>query len=512
VSARALRPLVFLVIGLLGCGHVDTTARRYKAEKMFWSAQRAEQTARLRGTPDSTTLLSLRDAYLRAEREVPPPYIRGKTDKERAAGREILHVVANARLQAGRLAVQANRPDLALAELKAVGAMAEGDTSIQRGVDFFRVATLRQFKRNEEAIALMQEMLRRYVPTPQPAANYADPILEIPETIFRMRLDMGDSTGAQTALNQALAYFRALVPNRFPPAFQAQLRAALVRCELEQHDYVSAMGDLEALRKVAASSEELKPMEPQIRYSEARIFAAQNGGKNLSAAVAALDKVATDFPATPVAPRALLEAGAMLERKGLRKEALDHYRLLMTKYPNDEDIAPLAFFRRAMLEEQVGDWETAKGILESIPVRFPESEGAVEAPLAIAKRYARVGDKAAAEAALHRAVTTYRSLIARDTTSSYCPVYRWSILQSQLYLGEWPSALSTVDEMGRRDLGHPFGAQALLQGATVAHLHGQNARAKAYLEKFIASYPKSPLVEKVRKRLSDLGKSSEKGG
>jgi len=512
VSARSLRPLVFLLIAWVGCGHVSTTTRRYKAEKMFWSAQRAEETARLRGTPDSTTLLSLRDAYLKVEKEVPPPYIRGSSEKDRAAGREILRVVANSRLQAARLAVLAKRPDLALAELQAVGAMAEGDTSIQRGADFFRLATLRQFKRNEEAIALMQDIMKRYVPTPQPAANYADPILEIPEAIFRMRREMGDSTGARVALEQALSYFRGLLPKRYPAPFEAQLRAGLVRCELELHDYTAAMADLEALRKIAASSKVLGPMEPEIRYSQARIFAAQNADKSLMAAIASLDKVATDFPGTPTAARALLESGATLERKGKLKEALDHYRLLMTKYPNDEEIAPLAFFRRAMLEEQVGDWETAKGILESIPVRFPESEGAVEAPLAIAKRYARVGDKAAATSALGRAVTTYRSLIARDTTSSYCPVYRWSILQSQLYLGEWPSALTTVDEMARRDLGHPFGAQALLQGATVAHLHGQNARAKAYLEKFIASYPKSPLAEKVRKRISDLGKSSGKSG
>jgi len=508
VSARRSWPLVILLAAALaGCGNVNNTARRYKAEKLFWSAQRAEEAALLKGTPDSTMLLGLRDAYLKVGKEVPPPYATGTTEKERAAGKEILHVVANARLQGARLAVQANRADIALSEMSAIRTMSEGDTSLQRGVDFFRLATLRQFRRNEESIALMQEMLKHYVPQPQAAANNADPILEIPSLIVRTRHEMGDSTGARVAAEQALAYYRALLPNKYPAAMQAQLRSQLVRTELELGDWKAAMSDLEVLRKIAVSTKELQIMEPDIRYSEAKIIAAQNGLKNPDQTVAMLDKVATDFPATPVAARSLLESATLLEKLGRKKEALDHYRKLMNQYPYDDEIAPVAFFRRAMLEDQLGNWETAKGVLESIPVRFPETEGAVEAPIAIAKHYVRVGDKDAAEIALHRAVVTYQSLIKRDTTSTYCPVYRWSILQSYLYLQEWPNALKTVDEMASRDLGHPLGAQALLQGATVAQAHGQIPRAKGYLEKFIASYPKSPIVDQVKKRLSGLGKS-----
>jgi len=507
VRIRSFWPLVLILAVWTGCGQVDNTARRYKAEKLFWSAQRAEETARLKGPPDSSTVLSLREAYLRPMKEVPPPYIRGTSEKERKAGLEILHVVATSRLQAARLAVQANRPDLALNELSGIMSMAEGDTALERGVDFFRLATLRQYKRGEEAIALMRDMLKRYKPAPQAAASNADPILEIPAAIVRTRREMGDSTGARAAAVEAMAYYRALLPEPYPSTMKAQLYSNLVKVEIEQGDWKGALSDLETLRKIAAGNKDLQSMESEIRYSEAKISAGVNAKKDPMAAAAMFDKVASDFPGTPSASHALFDAGTILEVAGKKKEALDRYRQCMTKYPNDPEIAPLAFFRRAMLEDQVGDWETSKGILESIPVRFPESEGAVEAPLAIAKHYVRVGDKEAATNALLRSVTTYRSLIARDTTSSYCPVYRWSILQSYLYLKSWPNALKAVDEMASRDLAHPLGAQALLQGATVAHEQGQDPRARAYLEKFIASYPKSPILGQVRKRLESLGKS-----
>ena len=504
---RGLWPLVLLLAFWTGCGQVDNTARRYKAEKLFWTAQRAEETVRLKGAPDSTTLLGLRDAYLKPMKEVPPPYIRGTSEKDRKAGLEILHVVANSRLQAARLAVQANRPDMALSEMTGIMNMAEGDTSLERGVDFFRLATLRQFKRGEESIALMRDMLKRFKPQPQADENNADPILEIPSAIVRTHREMGDSAGARAAALEAVAYYRAHLSEPYPSTMQAQIYSNLVKVEIEQGDYKSALTNLEALRKIAASNKALQSMEGEIRYSEAKISAGMNSKKDPVAAAAMFDKVANDFPGTPAASHALFDAATILEIGGKKKEALERYRLCMTKYPNDPEIAPIAFFRRAMLEDQVGDWETAKGILESIPVRFPESQGAVEAPLAIAKHYVRVGDPEAATNALIRSVTTYRSLIARDTTSSYCPVYRWSILQSYLYMKSWPNALKAVDDMAARDLGHPLGAQALLQGATVAHQQGQDLRARGYLEKFIASYPKSPILPQVRKRLEGMGKS-----
>jgi len=507
VRIRGFWPLVFLLALCTGCGQVDSTARRYKAEKLFWSAQRAEEAARLKGAPDSTALLGLRDAYLKPMKEVPPPYLRGTSDKDRKAGREILHIVSNSRLQAARLAVQANRPDLALSEMDAIRNAAEGDTSLERGVDFFRLATLRQYKRTEESIALMRDMLKRYKPAPQADANNADPILELPSAIVRFRREIGDSAGARAAAVDANAYYRVLLPEHYPPAMEAQLLTNLVKIEMDQGNWNAALADLEAVRKIVAANKDLQALEPEIRYSEAKISSGLTAKKDPMAAAAMFDKVANDFPGTPAASHSLFEAGTILEQAGKKKEALDRYRLGMTKYPNDPEIAPLAFFRRAMLEDQLGNWETAKGILESIPVRFPETQGAVEAPIAIAQHYLRVKDPEAATNALQRAVTTYRSLIARDTTSSYCPVYRWSILQSYLYLRSWPNALKAVDDMVARDLGHPLGAQALLQGATVAHQEGQDLRARAYYEKFIASYPKSPILDEVKRRMAKLGKS-----
>jgi regulator of sirC expression with transglutaminase-like and TPR domain len=48
------------------------------------------------------------------------------------------------------------------------------------------------------------------------------------------------------------------------------------------------------------------------------------------------------------------------------------------------------------------------------------------------------------------------------------------------------------------DPGHPLTLQGLLQGAKVAEAHGEDARAAAYLERYLAVNPTSPIAETIR--------------
>jgi len=61
-----------------------------------------------------------------------------------------------------------------------------------------------------------------------------------------------------------------------------------------------------------------------------------------------------------------------------------------------------------------------------------------------------------------------------------------------------------VDEMVRRDMGHPITAQALLQGARIAHQSKQDDRARVYLQNYVVNYPTSPILADVKKQLARI--------
>jgi hypothetical protein len=125
--------------------------------------------------------MALREPYLDVGRKVEIPKVTASSSKDDSTvARDIMRLVGNAELQAARLAVTANRPDIAIETMKRVQAMAEGDTLMLRRADFFLVGTLRQYKRYGEAVALMRSMLERYPPIPSGTSEEEDAILAIP--------------------------------------------------------------------------------------------------------------------------------------------------------------------------------------------------------------------------------------------------------------------------------------------------------------------------------------------
>lgn len=495
-----------LTLALSGCGETSLRSTRYRAEQLLWHADLQESAVRLRDEyPDSTTLLGLRAPYLDVAKKVEVPPLSAASSKEESTlAIDVMRLVGNANLQAARLAVQANRPDLGIENMKRVQAMAGNDTLMLRRADFFLVGTLRQYKRYEEAVALMKTMLERYPPITPQTSKDEDAILAIPESIVRLYRDLNDSTRANAALNDAGAYYRRVLATPHAPILDAQVRARLIRVELEQGDWNAGLHDVAILRRMAAASPALKDLEPEIRYSEAKLVMMHTGRQNPNEAVVLFEKVAKDFPKSPFAGRALMDAATLLELHNRLPEALNYYRQVTTSYGNQPDIAPPATFRRAMLEDKLGNWEQAKNLLDGIPVRYPETMAALEAPIAIANRYARIGQGDAAKQAVRKAIQTYQGLIERDTTSGYTPLYRWSIVRCYGLLGDDQGLLRAVDEMVRRDMGHPITAQALLQGARIAHQTKQDDRARVYLQNYVVNYPTSPILADVKKQLARI--------
>lgn len=508
MSARPARWIVTLlaVTSMAGCGDAGLHATRYRAERLLWQGERAEAKARLgRTVPDSLTLLSLRDRYLEVPKQVQVPELRSTNPRTVELHREVTRLLATAEIQAARLALRAKRPELAIEAARKLAASAGKDSLIARRADFFLVATYREMGRDEDAIALMREMLKRYEPLPPERPGAEDALLAVPQAILTMRRDMQDVAGLRVAAAEAVAYYKSLLEVPRSPELESQIRARLVRIVLEVGDYAEGSRQLNALQDLVDRTPSLAAMKPELQYSEAKVAAMRAAGSNPDQAIKMLEGFARDYPKAPQAARARFEAAVLLEGSGKRREALERYKGVVESYPNNTDVAPTALFRRAMLEEGFQNWDVSKNILESIPLLYPDTRAALEAPLAVVNRYVRARDKNAADQALERAIETYGRLVSRDTLSSFTPLYRWNIYLCQASLGKWKDAVQTVDDMARMHPDHPIVAQALLEGAKLANRNKDKATAGRFLGQFLVLFPNSPLVPDVRRELAQLG-------
>lgn len=490
-----------------GCSELSGSVARYRAERMLWQARRDAQRLSLGTTsPDSTTLLKIRDEFSKLRATFKPPFVEGRSDAARRLSTEISRLVGGAELTAASLALQAHRPDSALEQARWVASIAQADTGLHREADFVTVAALRALRRHDEAIDMLYGMLERYAPTPPPSYDREDRILSIPDAIVALRDQMGDSTAARRDRLRALEYYRRTLKTSPPPVLEAQLRAKITHTLIELGDATNGYAEVSALRKLVSATPALRPVEPEILYSEARI---RSMGKDPKGAMDLYDLVVMLFPRSRFASRALYDSGVILEKERDFLAALARYRAAFERPGADPDAAAIATYRAAMVKEQTGNWAEAKQLLDGIPVQYPASRAALEAPFAIVTHYVRTGEFEAKEGALLRAVDVYRGLIARDTTSALCSAYRWNILRAYGGLRRWNEALATIDEMAIKDRGQLITAEALLEGANIAKMRGDAARSNSYLHRLALEYPRTPYgaraQEVIRKRTAPPG-------
>jgi tetratricopeptide (TPR) repeat protein len=479
---------------------------RYRAERMAWDAQRRETQLRIgKQAPDSVTLLRIRAEYRKLRQTFRPPFIEGQGWRAEKLRRDIARQVGKSELTASRIALLARRPDLALESARWVATIADADTGLQRESDLATVMALRAMHRYDEAIDIMRGMLDRYPPLSPRSLDQEDPILSVPDGIIELRADMGDSGKVAVERAYAAAYYRKILARKPPPLLEAQLRSRLSRTLLELGDANAAFEEVGTLRRLAQRTPALRSLEPELLFTEARIRGTQ---KDYKTALAMYDNVVTAHPTSSFAARALLDGAIIAQRMGDISGAIARYRALLDGPNLDPGIAAVASYRLAMVKDQMGDWDEAKQILESIPTKYPKSRAGVEAPFAIAEHYYRSRQPEAAKAALLKSVDTYRSMIGFDTVSSYATVYRWNILRAYTALERWRDALETVDLMADKDRGAPTVADALFEGARIARAIGDKPLSNLYLQRILIEYPTSPRAEPARRVLeSDTRKT-----
>lgn len=501
----ALAALLLASLGaiLAGCGDGPEQAALYRAERLYYQARKEEAQVRLGAQqPDSSRLLGLRSSYLKVRNAIPGPIPVAGTDRERERALSMIRTVGAAEVAGVRLALEARRADLALETAERLQSEAAADTATARQAAFMAVAAYQGLRRYDDAVAQMKRILKSFPPSMPPAGG-EDPVLSIPEAIVNLRRNLGDETAAQKELREGLDYYEGLLSQSRPPEIEAQIRARILRGNLELNQIGRALEEANALERLVIATPSLRPMLAEIAFAKGKIKATVE--KDPSDGIAILDRIATDFPGSPLAPRALFEAASQAEAKGALEAAKFRYEGVLQRYPESKPTAPMALFRLGLVQEKLGDWSNAKATLESVPLRYPQSSAAAEAPIAVIQHYIRENRRTAAELYFSKALETYRTLIERDSTGQAAPLFRVKMFQIYSAKGDSLGVYSIVDEMLRTDPKHPYTAQVLLEGARAANRFGNSSRSAAYLRRFLQDFPKSPLSDAVRRELRALG-------
>ena len=89
-------------------------------------------------------------------------------------------------------------------------------------------------------------------------------------------------------------------------------------------------------------------------------------------------RVPHEYPGNGLAPKALNNAGAVLEKAKKQDEAVAAYKELADKYPSASE-APDALFTAARIEENVAYYDKAAAFYEQLAQRYPQNQHAADA-------------------------------------------------------------------------------------------------------------------------------------
>jgi TolA-binding protein len=88
-------------------------------------------------------------------------------------------------------------------------------------------------------------------------------------------------------------------------------------------------------------------------------------------------RVPQEYPQSKEAPKALNNAGAVLEKAKKQEEAVAAYKQLADKYPQSPD-APEALFTAARIEENIAYYDKAAVLYEQLATRYPQNAHAAD--------------------------------------------------------------------------------------------------------------------------------------
>jgi cellulose synthase operon protein C len=196
-------------------------------------------------------------------------------------------------------------------------------------------------------------------------------------------------------------------------------------------------------------------------------------------------RVPAEFPAHPLAPKALYNAGVMLEKARRPEQAAQQYMVLADRYRKSE-LAERAAFTAARVLESVAHFERAAEAYELVAERYPNGEHGADARF-------NAGVLRQALAQPKRAIDHYQAYATRYRKTKRDAeevAFRVAVVREEA--GDCRRAERDYGEYLDR---HPRGnhaMEAMMRAGRCAYKQGQLGRAERRFDEVIARWKRSP--------------------
>ncbi len=492
---RRLPWILLLVLSVSACGREDLH-RRFQAERARYWAERSA----LRYSLEADPLVRRRYhrtgmAYLRVAQEADTTGLGARGDPRVLS--ELVDLRSWGLLRAGDAFLRSGRFDLGDEQL--AKAQVEGSARTRAQAALLRAEAERA--REEWGLALRRTREFHEILRAAPSADCLDTeVLGTPITLVEDLVAAGRDSLLLEARREG-HHFYAWVQEQWSGQPCAE-RAAFLdhRIDLSAHDWEAALKGLDLYE-----ARSLRPADRwNATFDRAEILAQGLGvylpADSLYAEVAAR---AGDEGLRGLATLRRCEIAVL---QGRPTDALRELKAVEKEFPNQTQIVASAIFRRAELQEQLGDWARAQRLFRRVIQRYPATEPGLQAPLRLVELHRRRGDQRGLRGALSHAEDQYQRLIAGHSSTSPVAVQaRRKLVQCFLQEDKIQEALYELEQLHHILGGSLAGGEALLDAARVARDQLQDPRlARRYLRWVEREMPASRVGVRAREMLAEM--------
>jgi tetratricopeptide (TPR) repeat protein len=353
--------------------------------------------------------------------------------------------------------------------------------------------------RELEAAARINQHMASTLPARRPDGRAVMQVLNAPVRAADLLLEAGKTEEAELELGQADSHYHAVI--REDPSDEAASMAMV-----NMGTVAMRRGQLDRAAQLladAAQSPGAGSLQGRILFLLGTLH--QEGRGDLEQAVSIFRKVVSDYPTDDFAVEALGHWAVCLVGLGRHEEAIEVLDRIEEEYPRETEECASAHLLAARILAQAGRWQEAVARYRLLQAAYGTSAEGITSHFEIAAHYREAGELEAETATLESAVAEYDRIAAERPGTREARLADVAAAHALGLLNRWSAASERLLRTASAYPGGGHTAAAMLEAAAILAERLDDPKGAAeVLERFVETYPDSPLAEQAGRRAAKL--------
>jgi len=411
-SGRIVLALAGLVLATAGCRSHEEVHARYTLERLSWRAQVQERKINIAFIKASQRDLALAIERLNDVVAYDPLSQYDESDWDPAIVRDIRRIRLASRIALASLYFLSEQYQEAGDFYKRTLEDATIDFKRQLNVRLNLVRTVYltgETELLEEQCAAIFEEIDQNEDFWAGRFALQDVFLGIPLVLTRLYADQEDWDRYREFSGTAERFYTRVARTWPDDMIAAKAVYSRVMISLQQEKWNDALSDIDLLM----GNDNFKPQRGHLLLLKGEILA--YALDDIPAGEAVFNRLMDTYPGTAAGYAAQFNVASLKLKDGKEREGFELLRELEGGDRVPPEVAARAMLTRALYLEKEDRWDEALPLFRRLVRLFPNTEPAVEAPLAITRHYIRTGELQLAKRNLTRATDYYASLLERQS-------------------------------------------------------------------------------------------------